>query len=65
MPEQLFVMGIFLLYFRNRMKRRATDFLKALDEGKLTESQETHRFAMLYNTLSREEKVIDTVKASQ
>ena len=46
------------LYFRTRMKRRAADFLKALDEGKLTESQEAHRFTIVYSTLSRDEKVI-------
>ena len=51
-------------YFRIRMKRRAADFLKALDEGKLTESQEAHRFTMVYNILSRDEKVFDIVKTS-
>ena len=51
------------LYFRTRMKRRAADFLKALDEGKLTESQEAHRFTIVYSTLSRDEKVIYIVIA--
>ena len=45
------------------MKRRAADFLKALDEGKLTESQEAHRFTIVYSTLSTDEKVIYIVIA--
>ena len=51
-------------YFRIRMERRAADFLKALDEGKLTESQEAHRFTTVYSTLSRDEKVFDILKTS-